>query len=96
VPIEIYKVYPDGREELIRGGEGAGFNVQTFKDILSTGRDKYVLNYLAPAVVSWFVSGGDPYIGSTIITPDLFFEDGEIRLKDGDFPRPPMISSPLK
>jgi hypothetical protein len=96
VPVEMYRVYPDGREELVRGGEGAGFNVQTFKDVLSTSKDVYAMNYLAPAVISWFVSGGDPYVGASIITPDLFFEDGEIRLKEGDFPRPPLISSPLK
>ncbi|MFW5701975.1 MAG: metallopeptidase TldD-related protein, partial [Bacteroidota bacterium] len=60
LPVEIYKVYPDGREELIRGGEGAGFSAQSFKDILSVGKDPYVMNYLAPAVISSYMTGGDP------------------------------------
>ncbi len=93
--VEAYKIYPDGKEELIRGCEGAAFNVQTFKDIILAGNEYYVYNYLAPAVISSFISGGSPYLGTSVIVPDLLFEDAEISTINEDFKRPPIIESPL-
>jgi len=93
--VEAYKVYPDGREELLRGVEGNGFGTQNFKDIIFTGDKPYVLNYLAPSVQSSFVTGGSQYVAASIITPDLLFEDGEIKPVEDDFPKPPIIKSPL-
>ncbi len=93
--IEAYRIYPDGREELIRGAEGSGFTPQSFKDIILCGQDKYALNYLAPSITSPYLSGGSQYIGATIISPDLLFEDGEINKIEEDFPKPPLYSTPL-
>jgi len=95
VPTQMYKIYPDGREELTRGANGNGFTVRSFKDIIFVGDKPFVYNYLAPAVVSPFVSGGDQYIPSSVIIPDLLFEDGEIKLLDDDFKKPPYLPNPL-
>lgn len=92
---EAYKVYPDGKEELIRGLSGKGFTVRSFKDILYTGNNNYVMNYLASAVISPFISGGSRYVYSTIISPDLLFEDGELVTPTGDFDKPPFLANPL-
>jgi hypothetical protein len=94
--LEVVRVYPDGREELIRGVEAAGIAPAVFKDILAVGKTTTVHNYLAPAVTSSFVTGGDPYLISTIITPDLLFEDIEIKPVEGDFPKQPFLASPLR
>ena len=93
--IELYKVYPDGREELIRGCSANGFTVQSFKDLLNIGDKAWVMNYLAPAVTSPFYTGGSQYIGSTVIVPDLLFEDGEIKPMEEDFPKPPILKNPI-
>ncbi|HYF04483.1 MAG TPA: metallopeptidase TldD-related protein [Patescibacteria group bacterium] len=96
VPVlEVYKLYPDGREELVRGLEGAGFSVQAFKDIVAVSRDAYALNYLAPAVTSPFITRGAQYLPSTVIIPDLLFEDGEMRPLEADFPKPPLLPAPM-
>ncbi|MDA3842948.1 MAG: metallopeptidase TldD-related protein [Candidatus Kapabacteria bacterium] len=94
-PIMVYKVYPDGKEELVRGLQGSGFTVQSFKDIILVSHNEYILNYWAPSVTSPYVSGGDQYINTTIISPDLLFEDGEMRLIEDDFKKPPLIANPL-
>lgn len=93
--IEAYKIYQDGKTELIRGCEIRGINAQTFKDIILTGNDKYALNFLASPVVSPFISGGSSYLTSSVITPALLFEDGEVKPIENDFPKPPIISSPF-
>jgi len=90
--VEAYKVYPDGREEIIRGGELKGFTVQSFKDIILAGDKPYLLNFLAPTVSSSF-SGG--YLGASIIIPSLLFEDGEFRPIESDFPKPPFLTNPI-
>jgi len=90
--VEAYKVYPDGREELIRGGELKGFTVQSFKDIIFAGDKPYLLNFLAPTVSGSF-SGG--YLGASIIIPSLLFEDGELKPVESDFPKPPFLKNPI-
>lgn len=92
---EAYKIYPDGREELIRGLDGKGFTVRSFKDILNVSNEKYVMNYLASAVISPFISGGDRFLHSTMIIPDLLFEDGELIAPQGNFDKPPFLTNPI-
>ena len=93
--LEVYRIYPDGSEELIRGCEAKGFSVQSFKDIIDVGQDKYVYNYLAPAVASPFMTGGSSYLPVTVIIPDLLFEDGEITPIEEDYPKPPLMDNPI-
>jgi hypothetical protein len=93
--IEVYRLYPDGREELVRGCEAKGFTHQSFKDIIFAGDKPYVMNILAPAVISPFVSGGEQYVAASVISNDVLFEDGDIGTLDEDFPKPPILPSPL-
>ena len=93
--LEAYRVYPDGREELIRGVEGAGISPASFKDILAVSKTTTVHNFLAPSVVPSFITGGSAYVIATIITPDLLFEDLEVRPLDGDMPKPPVMINPI-
>lgn len=93
--ISVEKIYPDGRREPVRGVEAAGFSPGTFKDILAVGTAPTVHNYLAPSVVPGYISGGSGYSIATIITPDLLFEDVEIRPLESDLPKLPMVESPL-
>ncbi|TAL68455.1 MAG: hypothetical protein EPN82_10715 [Bacteroidetes bacterium] len=93
--LQIYKIYPDGREELVRGCDATGFTPQSFKDILNVGNKPYVLNLLAPSITSPYVSGGDLYVGASVISPSLIFEDGEIKVSEDDFPNKPFLPNPL-
>lgn len=90
-----YKLYPDGREELIRGAEIPSMSAQNFKDIIMTSDKQFVYNYLSPSVVSPFMTGGDQYIGVSISTPDILFEDMEIKSPEEDFRKPPILTNPL-
>ncbi|MDT3739132.1 MAG: metallopeptidase TldD-related protein [Candidatus Kapabacteria bacterium] len=90
-----YRIYPDGREELIRGAEISSMSVQNFKDIINTGNNRFAYNYLAPSVISPFMSGGDQYVGVSLITSDILFEDLEIKSPEEDFRKPPILTNPL-
>ena len=45
-PWEVYKVYPDGREEPVRGLQFNNVTVRILKDILQTDDQAFVYNYL--------------------------------------------------
>lgn len=92
--LEVVKVFPNGKEEIVRGSEGAGFVVQAFKDIIAAGNKQKAYNYLAPAVMSPFMTGGSQYVISSVIIPDLLFEDAEISPIKSDFPKPPLLPAP--
>lgn len=88
-----YKVYTDGRKEKFSGMVIPTMNVLLFKDIVSTSDKSYTMNYLAPAVISPYLTGGDSYLPSSITLPDLLFEDAELHLMEEDFKRPPYVSN---
>ncbi len=91
--IEAYKVYPDGREELIRGCELKGITPQSFKDIIFVGKNSNLLHILAPIIQSGFGRSG--YVQASIVVPNLLFEDAELKNIEMDFQKPPKLVSPL-
>ncbi|MBM4178274.1 MAG: hypothetical protein FJ211_02945 [Ignavibacteria bacterium] len=93
--LRAYKVYPDGREELLRGMEAAGIAPPLFKDILAVSKQRHVHNFLAPSVVPSFISGGAAYVQASIVTPDILIEDVEVRPLEGDMPKPPSLPHPI-
>lgn len=93
--LRAYRVYPDGREELIRGVEAAGIAPSLFKDILAVSKQKNAHNFLAPSVVPSFISGGAAFVQASIITPDILIEDVEVRPLEGDMPKPPALVNPI-
>ena len=92
--LEVYKVFPDGREERVRGGEIAGIGVSSFKDILLVGKKHAAYNYYAPAVISSFLTGGSQFVSASLLVPDILFEDIELRPLEADFPKPPLMPAP--
>jgi len=82
-PLEVYKVFPDGHEELVRGAEGLRLNLRAFKRIVAVGDKPFVLN----------VSGVQS--SQTFAVPALLFEELDVAPVDRDFDKPPLLPSPL-
>lgn len=93
--MEGYKLYKDGKKEKFSGMALPPMNVLQFKDILLTSNKKYIMNFLAPSVISPYLTGGDSFLPSSIAIPDLLFEDGELHKIEEDFKRPPYVQSSL-
>ena len=92
--IEAYKIYQDGKEELVSNIQISSMNVQSFKDIIFTGNENYVYNHLS-LNQGGFMGEGSPYIPTSIISPSLLFEDLEINPIEKDTPKPPFYSNPV-
>jgi TldD protein len=93
--LEVYKVFPDGREELVRGCDVAGLTTQSFKDILAVGDRKFAYNCFAVPVTLSFFSGGSQFLPASVMIPSMLFEDVEIRPLEEDFTKPPILPHPF-
>lgn len=95
-PLLVYKVYPDGKEELVRGAEISGMTAQTFKEILSTGQSEYVYNHLASQRRSTFSGlfvGGDTRVA--VVTPSLLFESIDLKKSSLRYTTAPVAPHPV-
>lgn len=103
-PILAFKVFFDGREELIRNVELEDLNVAAFRNILAASSQPTV--YSAPFVarapsfsqaVSFFEAAGSE-LGAPVVSfvvPSLLFEDLSLRKPTGQIPTPPVTPHPL-
>jgi hypothetical protein len=82
VPLAVFKVFPDGREELVRGLEIGRIDLKAFKRILAAGDKPFVHNA---------ASG----VRTTAAVPALLFEELDLSKLDRDFDKPPILPSPL-
>ncbi len=83
-PRLLYRVYPDGHEELVRGAVFSELDVRALRsDLIAVGNDPLVSNR----------SGG---IATTVISPSLLFDELEVKRADTskdklpDYPPPPL------
>ncbi len=82
-PLAIYKVHPDGREELARGAEITRLDLDAFKRILAVGDKPYVYN------------GGSGTKWYTVAAPAMLFDELDLTRMDEDFDKPPILPNPL-
>lgn len=96
-PVVAYKVFPDGREELIRQADLVGVAESSFRDIVAASNDTFVYT-------TTFVAGSNSFSGLTslrrssltsLVVPSLLFEDLTLRRPRGNIPRPPVLPHPL-
>lgn len=95
-PILLYKVYPDGREELVRGLRFRGLNSRSFRDILAAGDRPVLFDYLDNGAPLALMGAGNYIIGSTVAAPSLLFDELELHPTGEDLPRLPVVPSPLE
>jgi hypothetical protein len=92
---EIYKVYPDGHEELMRLGQFDGLDDGAFKDLAAVSHDLYVFS------VPFAAYGGRLYPGQagaplvSFIAPSLLFEELTLKPAIGQLPRLPLSKHPF-
>ncbi|MEN3026183.1 MAG: metallopeptidase TldD-related protein [Chlorobiota bacterium] len=90
--VAAFRVYPDGREELLQPCDAVGITVRSLRDILAVSREQTPYNYLAPAAAA----GSEvPYLPVSIVTPDIVLEEVEVRPREGSVPKPPLVSPPF-
>ncbi len=93
-PVLAYRVYPDGREELVRGLRFRGLSVRVLRDILAASAEPHLFNFLANAAPLSMMGAGGYVAPSAVVAPSLLFEDIEIERADDDLPVLPIVPPP--
>jgi predicted Zn-dependent protease len=96
--IEAYKIYPDGREELVRNLNINGLTLANFKDIVAVSDtlNVYSAPYrnrrISPATMGSFLVGAPPLV--SVAVPALLFDDLTVQRPTGDIPNLPFTKHP--
>ena len=96
--IFVYKVYLDGREELVRNAEFAGIGLYTFKDIVKASKTHAVntVPFRSQGNSSPFYGGGGESVLVSIVTPRMvLFEDITLKPPSGEIPKAPVSAHPF-
>lgn len=93
-PATIYKVFPDGREELVRGVEIAGVGLSAFKEILAAGSQPYVYNTIIDVKGQSSIYQGNDTKTATIAAPSVLFDELTVKKIAGPFKTLPVVEAP--
>ncbi|HLJ49529.1 MAG TPA: metallopeptidase TldD-related protein [Bryobacteraceae bacterium] len=88
LPLMVYRVYPDGREELVRGADLIGTALTTFSKITAADRNVGVFNGFCGAE-----SGSVPVSASS---PGIFVAQIEVQKKAKSQERIPILPAPFE
>lgn len=94
LPLLVYRVYPDGREELVRGLRFRSLNVRALKDIVASGNDEVQFDYLGNGAPFSIVGGGNYVFGCSTVAPSILFEDIELERPQVELPKLPVVPAP--
>ena len=90
----IYKVYPDGREELVRGMRFRSFNARSLKDILAAGNDSVVFEYMNNSAPFALIGGGSYTAETCVVAPSVLIDDLELHPVEDEQPKLPVVTAP--
>jgi predicted Zn-dependent protease len=86
MPTLIYRVYPDGREELVRGLNLIGTPLIAFSKIVAADDDPEVFNGLCGAESGW--------VPVAAVAPGMLLGQIEVQRKEKSQERPPILPAP--
>ena len=88
LPILVYRIFPDGREELVRGVDLIGTPLTAFSKIVAADDEVAVFSGICGAE-----SGGVPVSASS---PGVLISQIEVQKKEKSQERPPLLSAPFE
>jgi TldD protein len=94
MPILVYKVYVDGREELVRGMRFRGFNVRSLKDILAAGDDSAAFEFMDNTAPFALIGGAGFAAETCVVAPSILIDDLELHPAEEELPKLPVVSAP--
>jgi len=94
-----YKVYLDGREELVRGARLSGMSAASFRDIVGASKSAAVytaaqMPHFDFSMISRFGGEGVSAPLVSYVVPSLLFDDLTLSKPTAELPKPPFSSPP--
>ncbi len=94
LPILVYRMYPDGREELVRGLKFRGLGTRSLKDIVAASDESFVFDFL-DSNAPFALMGGAAFVSeATVVAPSVLIDDLELEPARQELPKPPVVPPP--
>jgi hypothetical protein len=93
-PILVYKVFPDGREEAMRGVRFRGLNVRSLRDIVAAGEGEQVFDFLNNTAPFALMGMGGVVVETSVVAPPVLVDDVELRPVEEEQPKLPVVPPP--
>lgn len=101
-----YRVYPNGKQELVRGVQLSDVPIRAWKDVVATSKEVTAFNFLAPTDANQLtlrLAGGtdDGFVPSggvesSIVTPDLLLKEIDVTSSSFGVRPTPIVAKPGK
>jgi hypothetical protein len=93
-PLLAYRVYADGREELVRGLRFKDLGVRLFRDIVAAGATPTAFQYVENGAPMALAGAGSWVVGCASIAPAVLFEEMDLEPASDETARPPLVPPP--
>lgn len=94
LPILVYKVLPDGSEELVRGLRFRSLNARSLKDIMAASDETSVFEFLDSAAPLALMGSGGIIAEASVIAPSVLIDDLELDRIEQELPKLPVVPPP--
>jgi len=94
LPTLVYRLYPDGREELVRGLRFRAFNARSLKDIMAAGDDLTTFEFLDNPAPFALMGGAGYVTNATVVAPSILIDDLELHPLEDELPKLPVVPAP--
>ena len=93
-PILVYRIYADGREELVRGLRFRGVSTRVLRDILGASQESAMFDFTNNAAPLAMLGAGGYLAPAAVISPALLFDEIEFELPQEQLAKPPVVPPP--
>lgn len=93
-PILVYRVYADGREELVRGLRFRGVSTRALRDVLAASGENALFDFVNNTAPLAYLGAGGYLAPTAVVAPGLLFDEIEFELPQEQLPKPPIVPPP--
>ena len=93
-PILVYRIYADGKEELVQGLRLRNFSVRSFRDIVAASDESVAYDFIGNLAPFSLMGAGGYVAPATVIAPAVLFEELELEHPQEERPTLPVVPPP--
>lgn len=94
LPVLVYRLYEDGREELVRGLRFRNFTARSLRDILAASDQLHAFDYMENGAPFALMGAGSYVAECTVVAPSVLVDDLELERLEEEMLRPPLVPPP--
>jgi hypothetical protein len=95
VPILVYRVYPDGKEELVRGLRFHDLGARALKDIVAASSETAQFDFLDNQAPFALMGAGGYVAECSVVAPSVLFDDLELQKSSSERQKLPVVPPPV-